>query len=203
MANTNAPFGFRPIRYFNGTSWSGGGRPYYVPSSYATNIFIGDPVVQVGDSNTTEFQGFGPGVLMNVNIGVAGSGNLWTGICVGIQPVTRESATYHAASTEQIIFVEDDPNVVFAVQDDGFAVLDHGTVGLNACGVAGAGSTATGRSAWALDAGTSQAPRANAADQLYIIGGGRGITNDIGSKFSHWEVLLNKQTFKPAAALGL
>lgn len=203
MANTNAAFGFRPVRYMNGAAWTGGGRPYYVPSTYAVNIFVGDPVVQVGDSNTTEFQGYQPGALMNVNIGAAGSGNLWTGICVGIQPVTRESATYHAASTEQVIFVEDDPNVIFAVQDDGFAALDHGNVGLNAVGVAGSGSTYTGRSGWALDAGTATAPGANSAYQLYIIGGGRGITNDIASKYAIWEVLLNKQTFKPATALGL
>lgn len=203
MANTNAPFGFRPLRYLNGTPWTGGGRAYYVPSTYGSNIFIGDPVVQVGESNTTEFMGFQPGALMNVNLGAAGSGNLWTGICVGILPVTRESTIYHAASTEGIIFVEDDPDVIFDVQDDGFAVLDHGTVGLNAVGIAGAGSTTTGRSGWAMDAGTSAAPAANSAYQLYILGAGRGITNDVASKYARWEVRLNKQTFAPATALGI
>jgi len=52
MANTDAPFGLRPIRHRNGAPYNGAFNHYYVASSYATALFVGDPVVKTGTSNT-------------------------------------------------------------------------------------------------------------------------------------------------------
>lgn len=201
MANLNAPFGFRPTRYMNGTPYNGGGRAYYAPSSDATAMFIGDPVVITGVGQTNEFQGFGPGTLSTVTIATAGASNNVTGIIVGIQPVTRESTIYRAASTEMIVFVEDDPNVIFEVQDDGAATIGLAAVGLNANGVAGSGgSTVTGRSSWQLNAATVATTN---TFQFTIIGAGRKIANDATLANAVWEVLMNRQSYKPAASTGV
>ena len=209
MANTKAPYGFRPIRYMSGAAWTGGGRQYYVPASYASNIFIGDPVVITGTGNASEFMGIGPGGYSTVQLGTAGPSNFWTGICTGIIPVTRDSTIYHQAGVEGLIVVEDDPNVIFSVQDDGFAALGVGAVGLNANGIAGAGNTASGRSGWALDAGTVTAPASNSLYNLFIIATSRGIGGSVvvggdgTSAYAAWEVRLNRTTYAPAAGTGI
>lgn len=202
MANTKAPYGFRPNRYLGGSPWTGGGRQYYVPSSYAQNIFIGDPVTITGTGQATEIGGMPAGAFSTAALGLAGPNNLWVGICVGIIPVTRDSTIYHSAGTEGLIVVEDDPNVLFAVQDDGVATLGIGAVGLQANGIAGVGNTASGRSGWALDTAGSP-PAANQAFQLTIIAGLRSVTNDITAPFAGWEVRLNKQLYDPISATGV
>ena len=47
MANTDSPFGLRPIRHRNGAAYNGAANPYYINSTYATALFIGDPVVKL------------------------------------------------------------------------------------------------------------------------------------------------------------
>lgn len=47
MANIDAPFGLRPIRHKSGAPYNGAVNPYYVASTYATALFIGDPVIRV------------------------------------------------------------------------------------------------------------------------------------------------------------
>jgi hypothetical protein len=59
MANIARPFGLRPVRYLNGTPWTGQARAFYVPSTYATALYIGDPVQLTGTSNANEYFGFG------------------------------------------------------------------------------------------------------------------------------------------------
>lgn len=198
MANTNAPFGARPVRYLNGSPWNGAARPYYVPSDYNTALYIGDPVVIVGDSNDNEFMGFPSGTLSEVNIATAGDGVAFTGFITSVLPVTRESYVYKPASTEAIVMVCDDPNVVFEMQDDGSATLTVDSVGLNANLVSGSGSTATGRSGWCLDATT---PSADASNQLFIQSLARRIANNtIGATYAIWEVTINQQTYRASGA---
>ena len=50
MANTNAAFGFRPLRYRNGAPWNGAVKEYLIPSSDGTAVFVGDMVKLNGDS---------------------------------------------------------------------------------------------------------------------------------------------------------
>ena len=206
MANVNAPFGLRPVRYMNGAPYTGGGRAYYMPSTNGNNLFIGDPVKITGTGNAAEFQGFAPGMLSTVAIATVGASNDVTGAIVGIQPVTRESTIYRAASTEMIVFVEDDPNVIFEIQDDGSAAAPGvGLVGLNAVFAAGSGgSTTTGRSSWQLDLGGVTPPATTSTFQMTIIGASRRATvNDPTLVNAVWEVLLNRQTYKPAISTGV
>ena len=204
MANTNRPFGLRP-KYPSGASeWNGKGRPYYVPSTYATNLFIGDPVIWTGTSNTTLVRvidgEFVIGSMPEVNIATVGSGNKITGVIVGFMPTSRESNIYGAASTERVALVCDDARMVYEIQDDGGGALAAVTVGLDAVLIAGTGSTVTGQSAYALDGGTTTAPAANAAYQLKIIGAANYPSNDATSDYAIWNVLINIPSFAHGVA---
>lgn len=200
MANTSAPFGARPVRYRNGAPWTGQATPYYCPSDYDTALYVGDPVVIVGDSNDAEFMGFGPGQLSEVNIATAGATNRYTGFVTGFLPTNRDSLVYKPASTEAIVMVCDDPNVVFWMQDDGDATITNDTIGLNADMVSGTGSTVTGRSGWVIDGST--APAADATYQLLLLNLARLPDNEVGD-YAIWEVMMNLQTYEPLAALGI
>lgn len=203
MANSNSPFGLRAVRTMNGMPLSGMIRPYYVPSDYAVNLFVGDPVVIVGDSNDNEIMGFPPGGLSEVNIASAGDGQPITGVIVGFENLTgRDQATYGAASTERIAQVIDYNGVVFEIRDDGTGTPTVDWVGWNAVLKAGAGSTYTGLSGWTMDGGGTTAPSADASNQLYIYALAPKLGNEVGD-YGIWEVLINQNSYAPANGLGV
>jgi hypothetical protein len=204
MANTAGAFGLRPVRYRNGSPWNGKTTPYYVRSDDATALFRGDPVVMIGEGNQVEISGFPAGSLSAVTIATAGDtpgiGTLITGVMWGMYDATRESLLYRAASTEQIIFVIDDPNVVFQIQDSGDGAPDYDWIGLNAVLKSGAGVAATGLSGWMLDANTDP-PAADQSNQLIIEGLSRIPNNELGD-YATWDVLIN-QHMKVQPVLGI
>lgn len=195
MANVDAPFGLTPVQYAWGTSYDGRARPYIALSSYATALFIGDPVIITGTSNTTEVRGFPPGTLPTINKATAGTANKITGVIVGFLPLSgAESTTYGAASTTRIALVADNPNLLFAIQDDASATLDATVVGSNANVIfTVAGSIYTGRSGVELDATT---PAQAAADQLSIISLLDRPNNEVGAS-AIWLVRINNHTYSP------
>lgn len=152
MANVNAPFGLRPINN-NGTPYTGQLTMYNIPSSVASNVFIGDPVIPNGDGDAY-------GVASAI-LATAGTSNYLIGSVVAIVngpaaganaavPVTRDLPVYHQASTNGYVLVADDPNTLFAVQDNNaaFAATD---LSLNVNLTAGSGgSTTTGISSWTI-----------------------------------------------------
>lgn len=150
MANANVPRGLVPYRRASGEMWNGQANIYYVPSSYATAIFVGDPVVPSGSSDANGIPG--------VTVATAGATNNVLGAMVGIvqggDPVlaiTRDLPIYRPASVAQYILVADDPDTLFWAQEDsngGALSKDDAMSNVNL--VAGAGSTATGYSGWQL-----------------------------------------------------
>jgi len=170
MANTDAPFGLRPAGHRNGAPHTGAVNPYYIPASYGTALFIGDPVVKTGTANTAEVSGpgagnFNVGTLPEINKATAGDGNAITGVIVGFSS-DADDPVYNAASTERIAFVNDDPDAVFEIQADGAIAATQ--VGLNAVLIyTNAGDTNTGLSGAELDT-TSDVPAADASNQLTI-----------------------------------
>jgi len=193
MANNDAPFGLRPVRYKGGAAYTGAANPYYVPSGDSTALFVGDPVIIVGDSNDNEIFGFPPGSLSEVTRATVGDGNAITGVVVGVMASDQTSLTYRAASTERVVWVADDPNLIFHIQDDGVSALTADSVGLNAVLIAThAGSTVTGLSGMELDT-DSDAPAADASNQLTILGLARLQNNEIGAN-AIWDVSINNHT---------
>lgn len=190
MANSNIALGIRPIND-NGTPWSGQGRLCYVPASQAGNIFLGDPVVPLGGTDA-----FG---VPAVGIASAGATNTILGGMIGISngpagsgfTVTRDLPVYRQASIANYIFVCDDPNQLYAVQEDSVS----GAIAASVAGfsngnlVAGSGNTTTGFSGWQLQSSTVS-NTANATYQLRLLGLLRGPDNVIGVN-ADWVVRLN------------
>lgn len=205
MANVDAPFGLRPIRHRNGAPYNGAFNAYYVPASYGTALFVGDPVVKTGTSNTAKLStpggDFAIGTLPEVNKATAGDNNAITGVVVGFGPDPNGlERIYNPASTERLVYVCDDPDVVFEIQADG--AIAAAQVGLNAVLIyTNTGDTNTGRSGAELDT-TSDAPAADASNQLTIQRVVNRPNNEAGSDFTVVEVKINNHT-EAHGAIGI
>lgn len=156
MANADAAFGLRPVKHRSGAPYNGAANPYYKPASYATAMFVGDPALVTGTSNTAEvtFPGVGnfiAGTLPEINV-AADTGDI-SGVVVGFgtDPNALELA-YSPASTEAIVWLADDPDLMFEVQEDSVGgALAATDVAQNSNLVAGSGSTVTNLSGWEID----------------------------------------------------
>jgi hypothetical protein len=200
--NSDTPFGLRPVRYRDGSPYNGAVNPYFVASTYATALFVGDPVVKVaGGSNAAQVGNFPIGTLPQIERATAGDGNAITGVIVGFAPLpTNLGLVYNTASTERVAYVCDDPNVMFEIQADGAIAATQ--VGLNANLIyTHAGSTITGRSGAELDT-TSDGPDADASNQLTILRVVDRADNYAATAFTKVLVAVNQHT-ELTGAIGI
>lgn len=196
MPNPDAPFGFRPMRYRSGAPYNGAVNPYYIGTGDGTALFLGDPVRFAADSNAA-FEGDGrhqPGSLPVCTRATAAATNPTVGVVCGVEWLHRDSLIYRPASTEAIIYVADDPELVFWVQDDGGGTPASTNVGLNADIVyTHAGDVAYGRSRTEINGATWATGQTL---QTHIIGVARLPNNSPAEDFCIWEVTLNTHQFK-------
>lgn len=203
MANLNAPLGLRAIRHRNGAPYNGAAQPMWISGSYATNLFVGDPVVKVAaGSNPTQqiVPGVGvkqPGTMPAVERATAGATNKITGVIVGFAAnADNLSRQYSPANTEGIAFVADDPDLIFQIQSDG--TLSASSVGQNAnLTYAVSGSTASGRSGAQL---LASSVGADATFQLLIMRSIDMPNNDVTLANATFEVLINQHTENQGAS---
>lgn len=171
MANANTPRGLWPVRHRNGAPYNGAVTRYYVPASDGTALYLGDPVIIAGSADASG--------VATVTRATAAGGAYVLGPVVSVEPITRDSTTYRAASTAAYVYVADDPELVFEIQEDAVGgALAAADVGLNADLVSGSGSTATGYSGFQLD--TSTKATTNTL-QLRILGFTQRPNNEIGA----------------------
>jgi hypothetical protein len=207
MANLDAPFGFRPVRYKSGAPYNGATVPMFINSSYGTALFIGDPVVKVAaGSNTAAVTvpgagEFGIGTMPAIEKAVAGDSEFITGVIVGFSAdPSALDKQYNPASTERVAFVANDPDLIFEIQADG--AVPAASMGLNAVTIyTHAGSTTTGLSGVELDT-TSDAPAADASNTLLIVNAVNREDNDTTITHAKVEVLINRHTERPGATAG-
>lgn len=189
MANANFASGLKPVRSFARSGFANPLRRYVAPASYATALFPGDPVVKVaaGADATTGAN----------TINLAAAGGAVTGVVVGFEDGPSMLLGYGAASTLRYVLVDDDPESLFEVQDNGTLALT--SVGLNADLVAGSGNTATRTSGWMV-AGSTAAVTATL--QVKIIGFQERIDNEFPAANAKVLVKINNHT-ELAATAGL
>src|SRR3990167_1925849 len=144
MANSDAPFGFRPVMHRGGAPFNGAANLYL--ATCGTSLFIGDPVLITGQSNSTELNGMPPGSVPIVNVVGTTDTSAVSGVIVGVVPTDATSTIYYAGTkTATQVWVADDPDLLFEVQCDGTITQEE--VGKAAVMVTThAGSTTTGRS---------------------------------------------------------
>lgn len=178
MANTNAPRGLIPYRRTSGEPYNSAGNIYWVPSSYGTALFVGDPVqiVQGGaDGNgipSIQLVTAGNGT----DTGAGASAYAILGAIMGRipggqpqVPILQSEQVYvpasnNSASGGSYVLVCDDPDTLYLVQENGNInsavtyVKGTGNIlgpGRNMDLVSGTGSTATGFSGWQLNSSTA------------------------------------------------
>lgn len=134
MANTNAPFGLRPARLFNGGDIRSS--EYSIAAAYGTKIYTGDPV-QLSGTGT------------NIEVATGGTADS-IGVFAGCRYINEQGrptwSHYWPANSAYggiVALVWDDPNVIFEIQMDSLA---EGDVGQLVDWDDGTGSTATGMS---------------------------------------------------------
>lgn len=143
MANTNAPFGLKPIKVLGGGSPKPSGG-YSIASGYAANIFRGMPVEMTGTGTNIQ-----QAAAANVdNIGVF-YGCAYTD--ARGHRVFSEMWPTGTVATDIEAYVYDDPNIIYEAECDTLAEAD---VGLLADWDGVTGSTTTRRSTASVKAST-------------------------------------------------
>lgn len=205
MANADTPFGLRPVGHPMGLG-KASIKAYYVPASYGTALFVGDPVVKTGTANTAGVDVVGSGhmpagSMPEVNKATAGDGNAITGVIVGVAANPDGlGRRYLPASTGGVVYVNDDPRTEFEIQADGAIAATQ--VGLNAVLIyTNAGDANTGQSGAELDT-TSDVPAADASNQLTILRVVPREDNEAGNNFTKCLVRINNHT-EAHAAIGI
>lgn len=189
MANTDSPFGFKPVKHLNGAPWNGKVNVYYIPSTDGTATFVGDAVKLAGSADSTGkyptiAQAAATNAICGVVVGFADNPY------VGINP-DYPNRRYRPAYTAMYAFVVDDPFVIFEVQEDSTGnSITADMVGLATDIVVGSGSTTTGRSAMELDSSDT----ATAAGQCRIMRLVNREDNALGN-YAKWEVLIAEHQF--------
>ena len=189
MANANIPRGLIPVRYRSGATYAGQYNIYFVPASYATALFIGDPVIPV----TASADGNGIPVVQRAS---AAGGNFLIGSVVGVVShgdpavtLTRDNPPYHLASTAGYVLVADDPDLMFEIQEDGVGgAMPVGASSRNVDLIAGTGSTASGYSGFLADSSTLAT---TATLQLRIYRPAERPDNEPGNTLAKWLVSIN------------
>lgn len=182
MANADAAMGLRPVRYLSGAVYTGAVNKYFLPASDATAVYVGGLVKEAGSATADGT----PHVTGNV-----ANGDAILGVVVNVAPVTADSKIYREASSDRYVYVADDPNLLFEVQEDSDgAAMDANSMGMvaNLTGLT-AGSTVTGFSAIEIDSSTATAAGAGTED-VKVVGFAQRQDNEIGTN-ANWLVRLN------------
>lgn len=190
MANIDAPFGLRPVRYVDGRPYQGQSNPYFMTGSTG-QVAIGDPVTLTGSTNASAFGGFEIGELQQVSLATAGDGNPIVGVVVSVLPVTHQSVPYRANSTDRVVLVADSPDLIFQVQgDDDMTAANWGATesGLFANLASATADTTINRSQWELDG--SDVPANDYSNQVFLKNLARIPGNAFGA-YAIWEVQIN------------
>lgn len=191
MANNDGAFGLRPVNGIGSGTFSGKVSRYVFLVGTGTAAYVGGLVKPAGSANADG--------VMDVT-GNVSTGNAVLGVIVAIEPVNAESLTYRAASTLRFVYVADDPNQLFEVQEDS----DSGALVANDTGNVAdltgftAGSTVYGTSTIEIDSSTKTAS-GDGSEDVILIGLAQRPDNAIGNQ-AKWLVRLNNHFFVDAQA---
>jgi len=150
---------------------------YKLSSGYAQDLFIGDPVLQIGTGRDVNIYG-GTGPLCGSIIGIYDSNKV---------PLNYWDSGH---SGEGYVLVADHPDQLFVAQGDGLvSYLDEDDSHGNILLVSGSGSTVNYRSGWELD--DSDTGDTAAASPIRLIRAVDAPDNTIETANADWIVRIN------------
>ena len=177
MANANRPNGFIPVTNFTGDAWNGQATRYSIAASYATALYIGDPVATSGTSDAFGIQGIAiggtTGALRGVIIGLYNSGST-TGVPGGVSVgnIGNPNISYRPAADPNVWYADvvDDPTTIFMIQEHANGTqLTAAECGLNTIGYNGTAGNGY-LSGWQLASTTDATAAQTATLQLRLLG---------------------------------
>jgi hypothetical protein len=191
MANTDTPFGAKPIGHKLGLDWTQCVNVYYVSSSDSKAIGKYDLVSLAGSSDTlaeypTVARAAAAGVLLGSVVGFGSTPY------AAFNP-SNLAYKYRPASTAMYLWVVDDPFVIYEMQEDNTANdMDADMVGL-ATDIATVAdcNTTTGISTMELDSSDT----ATGAGQMRILGISKRPGNVLGT-YCKWRVMINEHQLR-------
>ena len=191
MANTDNAKGLRPVNTMGGGTFSGKMKRYVFLAATGTAAYVGGLVKPAGSADADG--------VMDVT-GNVSTGDAVLGAIVAIEPVTADSLTYRAASTLRYVWVADDPNQMFEIQEDSvggaLAITNIGNTA-DLTGFTG-GSTVYGNSTMEIDTNTATAS-GDGTEDVIILGLSQRADNEIGTN-AKVLVRLNNHFFVDAQA---
>ncbi len=204
MANINRPSGLVPVGYINGSPYNGQGRTYCIPQADTNAFAIGDPMILAGSADARG--------VPTVTVATAGATNTVLGALVSCGGTVNGAMFGDAANLnttiipatktkDYYVMVEDDPAVIYEVQEIGTGTYFTATeVSLNCSLVATAGANNTGHngfiSGWVLDNSTEAT---TAALQMKILCLAPRMDNAFGQYAKYW-CLINNHVFRTGVA---
>jgi hypothetical protein len=197
MPNSAAAFGLRPVKNRDGSAWNGATIPMYVSASYATAMYIGEPVLL----SPTLAEKDATGKKLTINASAGTDATIIFGVITSFEPlVTDLTKIYNPASTERIANVCLAKDAIFEVRGSGTA-LTSVCPGQNAVLTGSGGSTVTGLSSkYLAESGT--VPAADQSYPLFILGLKDVEDNTLGAN-AVYEVLINTAENATGAILGV
>lgn len=200
MANANKPAGLVPVMYLSGAPYNGKGRMYCIPSSDGNAFAVGDPLTLAGSADA---QG-----VPTVTLATAGTGNLVLGSLVSPAGAQKYGEQYGVPAETPVVIpatktrayyvmVEDDPNVIFEIQEDNdSSSLAAADVGENCNLISGTNNGYI--SGWQLDS-SSHAAGATLQCKLLALAQLPAGTNVFGTD-AKWWVLINHHQYRAGVA---
>lgn len=190
MANANRPTGLSPVRSITGAPFNDQVQLYSIAPAYATALYIGDPVISSGTSDSRGIAGIqlaaATGAIRGVIVGLGTSVGLIanpSNLDITYRPAAAQSQTWYA-------LVCDDPNMIFEVQEVGTGTpFTAAEVGLNANLSLGAGNGYV--SGWQVD---NSGEGTTDTLQVRLLGLAQRQDNAFG-QYAKWLVKINNHEF--------
>lgn len=210
MANVTRINGFKPVKHFNGSAFTGQGNIYEVPVGETIPVFIGD-LVQFSTNAATSFYpavknvasattaaNYASVPVVGVVLGVFNSkldqdGKMTTG------SIALDAPIYRPASTKQYVLVADATDIIFEANSAGvIALADIGlNVDIASADMTTSGALATGASPQAI---ATTAASASATRPLQVVGFSTKVDNDPSSANARVFVRITTHAFGNAIA---
>lgn len=189
MANSNTPFGLRPVGTIGSAGYAGRIEKFYTSTNETAAIGMGDPVALCTNSDSS-----GTPAVIRLTSGFTTN---CVGVVVGAVPdPTDLTKNYKPASTARYLLVDTDPNTVYEVQETSSAATTYiaaASTGLNAQLTQGTVDTTTGNGKYVL----STTVGTNTEYNVQILRLKQAPDNAIG-QYAKWLVRINTNQYKSA-----
>lgn len=184
MANVNAPFGFRPVRHFNGAPYNGAAEYCYWVGDTSNTLHVGDPVKLSGTGDDEGVpavaRAAANGPVFGVVAGIGGDAN---------EDLTRDTPRFLSTANGYVLVARGDDVLFEAQEDSDSATLAKTDIGRTVNAVFGTPSTSHPiRSAAEID--SSSAATTSASMNFQLVECVRAPDNAIGTN-ARWLVRVN------------